>query len=40
MTLRLGGRQAPFTGNRMGERDGAGNLSAPRTGPSVSVSVN
>ncbi|WP_445766814.1 TrbI/VirB10 family protein [Rheinheimera sp.] len=40
MSLRLGGRQAPFTGNRMGERDNAGNIVNDRTGPSVNVTVN
>lgn len=40
MTLRLGGRQAPFTGNRMGERDNAGNIRTSRTGPSVRINVD
>ena len=40
MSLRLGGRQAPFTGNRMGERDNAGNIVNDRTGTSVNVTVH
>lgn len=38
MTLRLGGRQAPYTGNRMGDRDPSGNLTS--AAPSVQVNVN
>lgn len=41
MTLRLGGRQAPYTGNRMGDRDQSGNLRSTNNAlPSVSVNVN
>lgn len=41
MTLRLGGRAAPYTGNRMGERDSGGNLrGTTNTLPSVSVTLN
>jgi conjugal transfer pilus assembly protein TraB len=40
MTLKLGGREAPYTGNRMGDKENNIKTNATNNLPSVSVNVN